>query len=79
MDFWTVAEKYGLPAAMLLYAISALYWDWVVSGRRYREVVAQRDRLLRLALSSQRKAHQAVDIVGALVAPREGESDDEED
>jgi hypothetical protein len=78
VDFWTVAEKYGLPAAMMLYAITALYIDWVVSGRRYRLVVTQRDRLLKLALSGQRKANTAVDIAGALVGPSEGEPDDDE-
>jgi hypothetical protein len=74
VDFWTVAEKYGLPIAMLIFGIWSLYFDWVVSGNRYREVCGQRDRLLRLALSGQRKAWQATDLAAALV-PGAGESE----
>lgn len=71
MDFWAVAEQYGLPIAMLMFGIVALYYDWIVSGRRYREVCSQRDRLLRLALSGQRKAWQATDLASALVQSTE--------
>lgn len=77
MDFWAVAEKYGLPIAMLMFGVVSLYCDWVVSGRRYREVCNQRDRLLRLALSGQRKAWQATDLAAALVqGSDEGEAGD---
>jgi hypothetical protein len=77
VDFWAVAEKYGLPIAMLMFGVIALYYDWVVSGRRYREVCGQRDRLLRLALSGQRKAWQATDLAAALVqGAGEGEAGD---
>jgi hypothetical protein len=74
VDFWAVAEKYGLPIAMLMFGVVALYCDWVVSGRRYREVCSQRDRLLRLALSGQRKAWQATDLAATLV-PNASESE----
>jgi hypothetical protein len=74
VDFWTVAERYGLPFAMLLFAVVMLYTDRVVSGKRYREVCDQRDRLLKLALSGQRKAWQAADLGAALVHDR-GESE----
>ena len=67
MDFWAVAERYGLPVAMLIFALIMLYTDRVVSGKRYREVCGQRDRLLRLALSGQRKAWQATELVTAVV------------
>ncbi len=67
MDFWTVAERYGLPVAMLVFAVVMLYTDRVVSGKRYRDVVGQRDRLLKLALSGQRKAWQATDLAAAVV------------
>ena len=76
MDFWNVAERYGLPFAMLLTATLLLYTDRVVSGRRYRDVCGQRDRLLRLALVGQRKAWLAADLADALVQPREGGSNE---
>jgi hypothetical protein len=76
LDFWTVAERYGLPFAMLLLATLLLYTDRVVSGTRYREVCAQRDRLLKLALGGQRKAWQATDLADALVRPSKSESDE---
>jgi hypothetical protein len=74
MDFWAVAERYGLPIAMLMFGVLALYYDWVVSGKRYRDVCGQRDRLLRLALSGQRKAWQATDLA-AVVVQDAGESE----
>ena len=75
-DFWTVAERYGLPFAMLLTATVLLYTDKIVSGKRYRDVVGQRDRLLKLALGGQRKAWQATDLADALVQPKDGAADE---
>jgi hypothetical protein len=71
MDGIALAERFGLPVAGLLMAVWLLYTDRVVSGRRYREVCNQRDRLLQLALGGQKKAWQAADLAGALVHPRE--------
>ena len=68
MDFWALVERFGLPVAMLMMAVWLLYTDRIVSGRRYREVCSQRDRLLKLALSGQRKAWLAADLGEALVA-----------
>ena len=73
MDFWAFAEQFGLPVAMLLYAVWALYTDRVVSGTRYRDVVGQRDRLLKLALSGQKKAWVATDLGEALAVGQAGE------
>jgi hypothetical protein len=79
-DFWALAEKYGLPIAMLCLAVVALYYDWVVSGRRFRTVQRERDQLLRLALTStsvgERSARVAERVVGALVRQKD-ESDDD--
>lgn len=77
MDFWTVAREYGLPAAMLMFGVIALYTDMVVSGRRYRATVRQRDELFRLVLSSQRKAWRTSDLVKAIVEPSGDESEGE--
>lgn len=74
-DFWTVADKFGLPIAMMMLAVVALYFDMVVSGKRYRKVEGQRDRLLKLALGGQRKAWQAADLADALVDPKGGGDD----
>lgn len=74
MDLWALAERFGLPVAMLMFAVWLLYTDRVVSGRRYREACAQRDRLLKLALSSQRKAWQLADVGDALVSATSEES-----
>lgn len=66
MDFLALAQQFGLPVAMLLYAVWMLYTDRVVSGARHRDVVNQRDRLLKLALSGQKKAWVATDLGEAL-------------
>jgi hypothetical protein len=76
LDFWAVAKEYGLPIAMLLYGVMALYFEWVVPGKRYREVCRQRDRLLKLALGGQRKAWRTADLVEAVVPPAGSEDDD---
>jgi hypothetical protein len=67
VDLWALAERFGMPMAMLFFGIYALYTDRVVSGRRYREVCRQRDNLLKLALGGQRKAWQATDLAEAVV------------
>lgn len=79
MDFWALAERFGLPVAMLMLAVWALYTDRIVAGARYREVCAQRDRLLKLALSGQRKAWQAADLGEALVVARSPEESERGD
>lgn len=74
MDFWAVAEKYGLPIAMLMYGILALYFEWVVSGKRYREVCRQRDKLLVMVMKGQQKTRKAVNVAEALM-PQGNKSD----
>ncbi len=74
-----LAQQFGLPVAMMMFATWLLYTDRVVSGRRYREVCGQRDRLLRLALSGQRKAWQAADLGEALAVARIPEEGDRAD
>lgn len=81
MDIWEIADKYGLPIAMLVFAVTALYFDLVVSGRRYREVRRERDQLLRLALSGLRAgernanvAERALGVADAIA--RRGEDSD---
>lgn len=71
MDWLSLAQTFGLPVTGLLMAVWMLYTDRLVSGRRYREVCGQRDRLLKLALGGQRKAWQAADLADALAQPRE--------
>jgi hypothetical protein len=77
VDFWNVAKEYGLPIAFLWFGVMALYFDWVVSGKRYREAVRQRDRLLKLALGGQRKAWQATELAEAVVPTVGGEDGDD--
>lgn len=69
MDYLKFIETFGWPIGTLLIAVVMLYTDLIVSGRRYRSVERQRDRLLRLALSGQGKALQAAGIAEALVQP----------
>lgn len=76
VDFWTLVDKFGITITLLVYGILALYFDWVVSGKRYREIVRQRDRLLGLALQGQRKAGQTLDLAEALIPRKEDESDE---
>lgn len=45
----------------------ALYFDWVVSGKRYRAVVRQRDELFRLVLRGQGRERKAADLVEAAI------------
>lgn len=47
-DFWVVVDKIGLPLALLLFGVMALYFDVVVSGTRYRQMRRERDRLFNL-------------------------------
>jgi hypothetical protein len=47
-DFWVVVDKIGLPLALLLFGLLALYFDVVVSGMRYRQMRRERDRLFNL-------------------------------
>lgn len=81
MGFLELVQTFGLPVGGLIFAVMAFYFDWVVSGKRYREVVRQRDQLLRVALGSTRAgernanvAERAMGIAGALVR-QHGESD----
>lgn len=76
-DFWAVARDFGLPIAMLMAGVVALYYDWVVSGRRYRAVVKQRDDLFKLVLSGQKKAWRTTELVKAVVEPAGGEGEGE--
>lgn len=83
MDFWAVADKYGLPIAMLFFAVVALYFDLVVPGRRYRRVLRERDQFLRLALSgtrvgerSARVAERVVNVLASHQEEREAGDDD---
>lgn len=46
----------------------ALYFDWVVSGKRYRAVVRQRDELFKLVLRGQGRERKATDLVEAAIA-----------
>jgi len=73
LDYLAFIQTFGWPIGTLLIAVVMLYTDMVVSGKRYRDACAQRDRLLKLALGGQRKAWQAADLADALVQPREGD------
>lgn len=80
MDIWEIADRYGLPIAMLMFGIVALYFDMVVSGRRYREMRRQRDQLLRLALSGTRVGERGASVAERALnalARHEGEADDD--
>lgn len=81
MDFWDVADKYGLPIALLLFGVLALYFDVVVSGARYRKVTRERDQLLRLCLgisrSSDRTAVVAKRAIDLVAGRTEGEAPDD--
>lgn len=76
MSFNELVQTFGWPIGSAIFAVICLYFDVIVSGRRYREVCRQRDRLLRLALGGQRKAWQTADLVEALVPPADSENDD---
>ena len=45
MDFNELASRYGLPAAMLIVAVLAFYFDKVVSGTRLKIAEDRADRL----------------------------------
>lgn len=81
MNFWEIADKYGLEIAMLVFGVLALYFDIVVSGRRYRAIRRQRDQLLRLALSgtraSERSARVAERAIDALAPRHDDEAGDD--
>jgi hypothetical protein len=72
---------------MLFFAVSALYFDLVVSGTRYRQVRRERDQLLRAVLSiartGERSAHLAerstsmAERALSALARREGEDGDD--
>lgn len=80
-DFWALADKIGFTAAGLVLAVVMLYSDLLVSGKRYREVVRQRDALLRVALSGtrvgERSATVATRALDILAQHSEGQSDDD--
>lgn len=76
MNYLDVLQAFGWPIGSLLIVVMMLYTDKIVSGRRYRDMQRQRDRLLKLALGGQRKAWQAADLADALVPSRAEGGDD---
>lgn len=80
MGFYELVQTFGWPIGSLLFAVACLYFEVVVSGKRFREVRRERDQLLRLALTStsvgERSARVAERVVGALVRQRDEADDD---
>lgn len=79
-DFWSIADKYGLPIAMLIFAVLSLYFDLVVSGRRYRQVLRERDQLFRLAVGTTRVGERSASVASRaldVLARQQGEAEDD--
>lgn len=79
MGFQELVQTFGWPIGSAIFAVICLYFDVIVSGKRYREVRRERDQLLRLALSSisssEQSARMAKRVVDALVRQKD-EADD---
>ena len=87
MGFWELVETFGWPIGTSVFAVICLYFDVVVSGRRYRQVRRERDQLFRAILAiartgernaqvAERSTSVAERAISAL-ARREGEDGDD--
>lgn len=79
MDFGQLIQIFGLPGAMLAAALILMYTDKIVTGRRYRKVVRQRDKLFQLVLSAQNKAITTANLVEAMTLPESKSESDGDD
>lgn len=82
MSIWEIINTFGWPIGSLIVAVMAYHFEWIVSGKRFRRVERERERLLRVALGTTRVGERSASVAQRaldVLARQKGEADDDDD
>jgi hypothetical protein len=82
LTFYELVQTFGWPIGSCIFAVIALYFEWIVPGPRFRKTERERDQLFRLAFSTTQVGKRNANVAEralAIVDHRGAETDDGDD